>query len=324
MAVTCNHLFMGLRGGVGLPTPASPDCQQLGLHPGFGRPGPGTEARGSPGQGLAQCTPGCLPRAPRTELQQPQNQAVWGRGLSKAPPHSGSHGTAANRKRRGGRSQAGAEAEVTLGVSGATVTDWESRGGGAGQRQPIGRRRRRSQEDGPWEAASANRKTEKLEPWVSPANRKRRERRGQAGRGSSCQTGHGRGHGHGPGALLPLRLFLLREPVRGSLRVARAVPGCAAAAPRLRAGECGPRAGGCGAEGSPESGARASGSSPGQGQAGQRRPVHPRHGRACVPRRGSRGAETPPHSRTVLIPARRAPRSCAAAAVSAPRTSSSC
>lgn len=47
-------------------------------------------------------------------------------------------------------------------------------------------------------------------------------------------------HGDGgrPAALLPLRLLLLREPVRGALRAARAFPGRAAAARGLRPREC--------------------------------------------------------------------------------------
>lgn len=45
------------------------------------------------------------------------------------------------------------------------------------------------------------------------------------------------GDGWGPAALLPLRLLLLGELVRGALRHPRALPGRAAAAPGLRAGE---------------------------------------------------------------------------------------
>lgn len=54
-----------------------------------------------------------------------------------------------------------------------------------------------------------------------------------AGRGAPLRHGDG----WGPAALLPLRLLLLREPVRGALRAPRALPGRAAAAPGLRPGE---------------------------------------------------------------------------------------
>lgn len=145
------------------------------------------------------------------------------------------------------------------------------------------------------------------------------------------------GDGRGPAALLPLRLLLLGEPVRGALRAAPALPGRAAAAPRLRPGArargarpdrtAGPTAPLGAPASSPRRGCRRaawahpdvrrSGLGPTRPPAGSGLPVPVSGGGG---RAGAAARLARAHRRALL---RFAPRFCAVEAASAPRTSSS-